>query len=128
MTTTHGGRREGAGRPFGEEPQKHIRIAASEAEYTEIIKWLTPRQRTLALLDAATVCRMEREMDRKVSAKEWAASLISSQYAATLEDYGGDVEAYVTALMELATELSAESFAAVDRDDLRKWLTYYVED
>lgn len=61
MTTTHGGRREGAGRPAGEAPQKLTRIAATDAELQEIHAWLTPRQRTQALLDAVSVTRIEKE-------------------------------------------------------------------
>ena len=55
MTTTHGGRREGAGRKPGEAPQKLTRVAATDAELQTIHAWLTPRQRTMALLDAVAV-------------------------------------------------------------------------
>ena len=61
MTTTHGGRREGAGRPFGVEPQRHIRVAASVAELHEIQAWLSPRQRTTVLLDAVAMVKTERD-------------------------------------------------------------------
>jgi hypothetical protein len=45
-----GGSREGAGRPPGSAPQAGIRIAATTEEVVLIIKHLTPRERTQAML------------------------------------------------------------------------------
>ena len=63
MTQTHDAQRPRVGRPMHERPQALIRIEADEPEQQEIQAWLTPRERTLALLDAAAVMRLRGEDD-----------------------------------------------------------------
>ena len=62
--------------------------------------------------------------------KQMAADLVDSQGFATLADYNGDVNAYVTALMELAEEDLGDVIddLRMSRSQLRKWLAYYVEE
>jgi hypothetical protein len=45
-----GGAREGAGRPTGVAPQVGIRVSAKTEELELIIKHLSPRERTLAMM------------------------------------------------------------------------------
>ena len=53
-----------------------------------------------------------------------AQNLIDTQ-SYTVEDYGGSVRRYTNALVELADENDWIEDAA-SRDDLRKWLRYYL--
>lgn len=109
MTTTHGGRREGAGRKPGEAPQKLTRLAAMDAELQEIHTWLSPRQRTLALLDAAAVVRMEREMDIRV---EFSGAALWGNMDPEAEGY--DAQASANKFEETLTEDLENAFPRAD--------------
>ena len=53
-----------------------------------------------------------------------AQNLIDAQGVATIEDYGGSVRRYISALVILAEENGW--LEGVSRHSLRKWLRYYL--
>ena len=125
--TPRGGARDGAGRPPRTEPKSRPIWCGQmgEDDRALIVATLTPAERLDALLDAVLVkldiMNMKGEdMNEQVMAQ----GLIAEQGVATIGDYGGSVRRYINALMELAEENGWLKDA--NRDDLRKWLRYYL--